>query len=203
LLLRRRRTERGEKHIGRARLSAAGDEFCQQEKLVGLLAEYCDGDTTFWSCIENRPRSRLSGARQRLRGVRSGVPDLLAVFCGRAIFVELKSRAGTTSRPQKQIRAELLQAGATWWMARSARAALAALHLSGVVFRKPWTAPRLEPWEGPFSGAEKLPSAPEEAARVRAAVRLWRERKREQESAQRCQDRNIDAPLGSFPERGS
>ena len=36
-------------------------------------------------------------------------------------------------------------AGADWWLARSARAALMALHLSGVVFRRKWK-PRLKPW---------------------------------------------------------
>jgi len=44
--------------------------------------------------------------------------------------VELKSRAGVASKTQKQIRAELLPAGAVWWLARSARAALMALHCS-------------------------------------------------------------------------
>jgi hypothetical protein len=95
------------KPIGRGRLRPAGEEFCQQE-LVGLLAEYADPETTFWSCLENRPRSRLSGARQRLRGVRGGVPDLVCVFRGRVIFIELKSRFGLPSKAQKQVRAELL-----------------------------------------------------------------------------------------------
>jgi hypothetical protein len=183
LLLRRRRSDRGVKPIGRARSSAFGGEFCLQQELVGLLSEYIDAETTFWSCLENRPRSRLSGARQRMRGVRSGIPDLLVVYCGRAILIELKGSAGFASAAQKQIRAELLRAGATWWLARSARAAMMALRKEGVVFRRRWTAPRLEPYEGPFTGAEKFPTAPEELARVRAGMRRTRARRREREAA--------------------
>ena len=52
------------------------------------------------------------------------------------MFVELKSRSGLASKVQKQVRAELLAAGALWWMARSANAAMMALHLSGVPFVK-------------------------------------------------------------------
>jgi hypothetical protein len=109
----------------------------------------------------------------------------MVVFCGRLIFIELKSHAGTASRPQKQVRAELLKTGAaTSWMARGANAALMALRLSGVVFKREWIAPTLEPWEGPFSDpTQRLPQAPEAAARQRAAVQRRRERRREREAA--------------------
>jgi hypothetical protein len=40
------------------------------------------------------------------------------------------------------------------------RAALTALHLSGVVFRRHWKPPRLKPWEGPFADpTQRLPPA--------------------------------------------
>src|SRR5262249_8173149 len=107
------------------------------------------------------------------RGVRSGIPDILILYLGKPIFVELKS-----PKMQKQVRVELLPAGATWWMARSARAAMMALHLSGVVFRRRWKPPRLRPWEGPFADpTQRLPQAPDVAARRRAARRRWRERR--------------------------
>jgi hypothetical protein len=74
---------------------------------------------------------------------------------------------------------EMLPAGATWWMARSARAAMMALHLSGVVFRRRWKPPRLKPFEGPFADpTQRLPQAPDVAARRRAARRRWRVRQR-------------------------
>jgi hypothetical protein len=112
---------------------------------------------------------------QKRRGVRSGLPDVLVIFRQRPIFVELKSRRGVASKAQKQIRLEMLPSGATWWMARSARAALMALHLEGVVFRRKWKPPRLKPWEGPFADpTRRLPQAPEVAADRAAARRRWR-----------------------------
>ena len=59
-----------------------------------------------------------------------------------------------------------------------------ALHLSGVVFRRQWKPPRLEPWEGPFADpTQRLPQAPDVAARRRAARRRWRVRQRVREAA--------------------
>jgi hypothetical protein len=153
------------------------EEWSEQTKLAELLSIYLDRETTFWTSVENRPLSRLGGLFQKRRGVRSGLPDVLVLYRGKPIFVELKSRAGVASKTQKQVRAELLPAGATWWMARSARAAMMALHLSGVVFRRRWKPPRLRPWEGPFADpTRRLPQAPDVAAQRRAARRRWRAR---------------------------
>jgi hypothetical protein len=152
-------------------------EWGTQTKLARLLTVYLDPETTFWTSLENKPLSRISGLFQKRRGVRSGLPDVLVLYCGKPIFVELKSRAGVATKMQKQVRVELLPAGATWWMARSARAAMMALHLSGVVFRRRWKPPRLKPWEGPFADPhQRLPQAPDVAARRRAARRRWRAR---------------------------
>jgi hypothetical protein len=172
-----------ESFAAQRRRESRREEWNEQTKLAALLAEYLDPTCTFWTALENKPRSPMSGVFQRRRGVRSGLPDvvviqqqperLLVVFC------EVKSRAGSASKAQKQVRAELLPAGAEWWMARSARAALVALHRSGVVFRRPWTPPQLEPWEGPFADPhERMPQAPEVAAQRRATTRAWRERQK-------------------------
>src|SRR5262249_4827076 len=104
------------------------------------------------------------------------------------------------SKAQKQIRTELLPAGATWWMARSARAALMALHLSGVVFRRRWKPPRLKLWEGPFADPhQQLPQAPDVAARRRAGRRRWRARRRARNatSASHCPTSCGDADSGA------
>jgi hypothetical protein len=122
---------------------------------------------------------------QKRRGVRSGLPDVLVLYRRKpsrrsppvAVFVELKSKPGIATKAQKQIYGELLPAGAKWWLARSARAALTALHRSGVAFRRSWDPPRLECWEGPFvDPTRRLPQAAERAAatrrrRARQAVR--------------------------------
>ena len=40
----------------------------------------------------------MSGIFQKRRGVRSGLPDLLVIWRGKSIFVELKSRAGVARK---------------------------------------------------------------------------------------------------------
>ena len=107
------------------------EEWTEQTKLAAMLAKYLDPTCTFWTSLENKPLSQLTAIFQIRRGVRSGLADVLVIWRGIPIFVELKSRAGVASKAQKQIRAKLKPAGADWWLARSARAALMALHLSG------------------------------------------------------------------------
>ena len=65
-------------------------------------------------------------------------------------------------------------------MARSVRAALTALHRSGVPFRAPWKPPSdLREWEGPFTGEEKrAPQHPLVREKQREACRRWREKRR-------------------------
>src|SRR5215470_3143596 len=101
-------------------------------------------------------------------------------------------RAGVASKAHKQIRAKLKPAGADWWLARSARAALMALHLSGVVFRRKWKPPRLKLWEGPFADTQRLPQHPSVAAKRAAARKRWRLRHatRVRETAKRAAQRD-------------
>jgi hypothetical protein len=74
-----------------------------------------------WTANAGAARSWVSGLFQRRRGIKAGIPDVMIVFCGRLIFIQMKSRFGIASSVQKQVRAELLNAGAaTWWQARSA-----------------------------------------------------------------------------------
>jgi hypothetical protein len=102
-------------------------EVAEHEKLALLLSRHIDPETTWWTSLENKPRSRVSGASQRRRNVRAGIPDVMVVYRGRLIFIELKSRSGIPSKAQRQVRTELLKTGAgTWWLARSAHAAMVA-----------------------------------------------------------------------------
>jgi hypothetical protein len=88
----------------------------------------------------------------------------------------------------------LLAAGADWWEARSANAAMAALVLSGVKFRmiahsngeiECWRQPELAPWEVPRRDpAEPQPSAPLLKAQLRERQRRWRERQRARKAVQ-------------------
>src|SRR5262249_54184360 len=70
------------------------EEAREQTGLTALLNEYLDPRDTFWPSRENKPLSPLSGLFQKQRGVRSGLPDIVVIWRGKPIFIELKSRAG-------------------------------------------------------------------------------------------------------------
>src|SRR6516164_5234034 len=173
------------------RREASREEWREQTRLAEFLDELIDPTTTFWTSLENKPLSMLSGIFQKQRGVRSGMPDVLVIFRQASgnvgiVFVELKSRSGIASKAQKQTRLAMLPAGAVWYMARSAVAALQALHLAGVVFRRPWRQPLLKPWEGPFADPHRLPQAPDIAERHRAASQRSRLRQRARREVERA-----------------
>src|SRR5215475_3037390 len=86
-------------------------EWTDQTSLAAKLQKYLDPADTFWTSLENKPISRVSGLFQKRRGVRSGLPDVLVIWRGKPIFIELKSRAGVASKAQKQVRLEMLPAG--------------------------------------------------------------------------------------------
>jgi hypothetical protein len=69
-------------------------------------------------------------------------------------------------------------------MARSARAALMALHLSGVASRRKWESPQLAQWEGLIADpAQRLPQHPQVATERREAKRRSREGQRARHTA--------------------
>jgi hypothetical protein len=108
----------------------------------------------------------------------------MVIFRQRPVFVEVKSKARVASRAQKRVRAELMAAGASWWMARSARGPRGVAAF-GVQSRLPWGPPELRPWEGPFDGLEnRRPQHPAVATQRREAARRRRERQRALKAAQ-------------------
>ena len=61
----------------RQRRASRREELTEQRKFTALLAEHLDPACTFWTSLENKPRSPVSGVFQKLRGVKSGLPDVL------------------------------------------------------------------------------------------------------------------------------
>ena len=179
-------------------------EFAGQVRLTELLTRYLDPSCTAWTSLENRPRSMVAGMLAKRRGVKSGVPDVLVIFRGLPVFLEQKSRAGIASKAQREFRDALVAAGCQWWLVRSARAGLAALRLSGVEFRRPWSPPQLTRWEGPFADPrQRLPQAPDVAAHRREVNARWRrERKRALEAA-RTPDNGAGPARGAGPWQAS
>jgi hypothetical protein len=184
----------------RRRRVSRREEYIEQSRLAELLTEYIDPSCAWFTGLENKPHSRISGMLQRLRGCRSGISDMLVLASRqgggtRVIFIEMKSIRGRISPAQKQMRADVVLTGAVWLMARTARAAMTGLFLEGVHFRKAWTLPALEEWEGPFREISRLPVHPLVAAERREEKRRYRLRKemREREAAQLAAERDDGA----------
>ncbi len=118
------------------------------------------------------------------------MPDLLILFEGRLIGLEMKSLIGRLSSAQEEVRLQILRAGGMWFLVRTARAALVALHGVGIRFRRPWKTPVLEPWEQPVSDtAQPMVWHPE-------VLRQWREDKKRRRSRERqraCKAANLAA----------
>lgn len=156
--------------------------------LARFLDYYLDHPRVFWTSVENRPVSAISGKYQKLSGVRAGLPDILVFYRGETgiviVFVELKSRSGSFTTVQHRVREELLAAGALWWAARSARAALVALARSGVPFRHEWREPDdLALWEGPVRDSYGLKYPPEVMEVRRRRQRRYDVQARERKAA--------------------
>jgi hypothetical protein len=186
---------------------ARREEWTTQTRVAKLLERHLPAGC-FSTALENAPRSRLAGLLTKLRGTRPGLPDVWVIWLGENVFVELKSRSGIASKVQRQVRDELLAAGVKfWWLARTPRACLLALHLSGVPLIR-WRPPKepLPEWEGPFPNPHvRLPMHPVVARERAAAQQRYRERRRERLAAQRRIESGIpisapgDAPVVPEP----
>lgn len=144
-------------------------------KLAVVLNRYLDPTHTFWTSIENRPISAISGKYQKMTGARAGIPDVLVLHRGSngisVVFIELKSRSGEFTMSQLKVREELLAAGARWIAVRSWRGALVALARAGIPFRRKWQEPELPAWEEPAVEPKRLVFPPDVIAARRAAQR--------------------------------
>ena len=124
------------------------------------------------------------------------IPVLLVVAGYVAVF-----RTMGIGLPWLQLLAPLaLLVTAKWWLARSARAAMMALHLSGMVFRRKWQPPQLALWEGPFADpAQRLPQHPGVAAERREEKRRYRLRQamRAREAATLAAERGRDDDIAA------
>ena len=171
-------------------------------RLARLLDYYLDHSRVFWTSIENRPVSAVSGKYQKLMGVRAGVPDVLVFYRGETgiviVWVELKSRSGSFTTVQHQVCKELLAAGALYFAARSARAVLAALLRAGVPFRHEWQEPDdLALWEGPVTSSYGLKYPPEVMEAHRLRRRRYVAEERERRAAARAAAQEEAGPAGN------
>ncbi len=102
-------------------------ENVMQQELAGLLARRL-GPGVWWTAVdEGGMRKPWIAVQRRRRGCRAGTPDLLVLWRGRLIGIELKSPAGIISEAQRVMREEIVMAGGRWFACRSIEAVLEVL----------------------------------------------------------------------------
>lgn len=93
----------------------------------------------FWTAIGHGGGGKIRGAILKMMGVKPGVPDLMLVWRGQAIFIELKTPVGRLSPAQIATHDKLGKSGATVDTCRSidqVRELLTALGIIGTAKRK-------------------------------------------------------------------
>lgn len=69
-------------------------------------------DAVWTTCEAGGKRGKREAGRLKAKGVKPGWPDILVVYRGRLICIELKSEKGRLSKSQKAMHDRLMRAGA-------------------------------------------------------------------------------------------
>ena len=87
-----------------------------EEQIQGAVASYLDRalpEDAVWMHVPNGgARHPAVAAKLKWAGVKPGAPDVLVVWKGRAIWIELKAAKGTLSDAQKAMQERLTLSGA-------------------------------------------------------------------------------------------
>lgn len=94
-------------------------EFELQKSVVGFLGIALPPHSEFFHVPNGEKRSKKSGARLKAMGTKAGIPDLVILWAGIIVFIELKPTKGALSPAQKDRIAGLENAGATVFTCRS------------------------------------------------------------------------------------
>ena len=105
-----------------------------QQMVVGVLNARLAPGVSWFAIPNGGYRSKATASRMKQTGTRAGTPDMAFVIAGRPHFLELKrARGGRVSPEQREMIAELENAGAVVAVARGIQAALATLNSWGAI----------------------------------------------------------------------
>lgn len=90
------------------------------------------GGSAWFSTIPLGGGGKVRGAILRGLGTKDGLPDILVVDSGRALWIELKAKRGTVSPAQRECHAALHRARSSTAICRSLGEVIAFLHHEGV-----------------------------------------------------------------------
>ena len=111
------------------------DEFKLQRAICRYLGLALPHDATFFSVPNGGLRHKKVAAKLTATGLTAGVPDLLVIYRGRALFIELKTPSGRLSMAQRATMNKLTHCGAPVMVCRSLPEVEAALREATVPLR--------------------------------------------------------------------
>ena len=95
------------------------DEDDLQRDVCRFLDVALPTGATYFAVPNGGKRHVREAARMKGLGLRPGVPDLLVIHDGRALFVELKTKRGVMSAAQKAMQQMLAYCGCTVMLCRT------------------------------------------------------------------------------------
>jgi hypothetical protein len=94
-----------------------------EQQLHRAVARFLDlalPHDAWWTTIPAGGGGRVRGAQLKAMGYKAGTPDILIVYRGRALFIELKApKVGRESPEQIAVGHRIIMAGAGRWLAWS------------------------------------------------------------------------------------
>ena len=93
------------------------------------------GGVAWWTTIGHGRPGRLQSAIQKGMGVKPGVPDIMVIDGGRAIFIELKAPRGQVSEAQRECHRSIRRAGSGVRVCKTLDEVISALEEWGVPLR--------------------------------------------------------------------
>lgn len=88
--------------------------------------------SAYWTSLDHAGGGPVVGRFRKARGVRKGLPDVMVLHQGRALFLELKAEKGTLSESQRECHKALNYAGASVFVVRSIEDVQFALESSSI-----------------------------------------------------------------------
>jgi hypothetical protein len=87
-----------------------------EEQIQGAVCDFLDSalpaDAVWFHPPNGGHRHAAVAAKLKWLGVKPGIPDIVIVWRGRAIFIELKAQKGSLSEAQKAMQSRLVLSGA-------------------------------------------------------------------------------------------
>ena len=106
-----------------------------QRQVADFLTLALPAPDAWFTTIPAGGGGKVRGAILKGMGYKAGTPDMLVIYRGRAIWLELKTPRGTLSERQEQCGIDLVQAGCFWTVCRTLEDVERALKRFGVPLR--------------------------------------------------------------------